>query len=277
MVACNQKKCILQIYNKNSNVETSVQFCNYLHKKKLPVPRVIENLNAQLITPVGSLNGVLFEFCAGKRIKWNNIVPSLAEHLAKTVAKMHLLMLNNTQIPAEKCYKYKLESSVGLSNPEIIEKSKKISNATEKLAFSNFRKGLIHSDLTRQNVLATMDRKHVDAIIDFDDAHYDYIVWDLAVLITHVFITKTFGVDWKALSVFIKKYYSAFSLTKKEIDAIIPFINARNLNLAIEVNRLALEKKGNLDELRSIENSVLTKIGIVERYQERLANLLRVA
>ena len=45
------------------------------------------------------------------------------------------------------------------------------------------------------------------------------------------------------LSVFIKKYYSMFPLTEQEINALIPFIKIRNLNLAIEVNRLVLKQE----------------------------------
>jgi len=275
MITYKEKKYVLKIYNKDSNIETEVQFGHYLYNKKIPTAKIIENSKGQLITAVDDLRGVLFEFCNGEQIKWGDINGAFSEHLAEIVAKMHFLMLNNTQIPANDYYKCKIGSLVGLSDVKIIQKSKEIGDSVERLVFPDLRQGLIHSDLTRQNILATKDRNSVDAIIDFGDAHYDYIVWDLAVLITHIFITKTYGIDWKALSVFIKKYYSMFLLTEQEIDAIIPFIKIRNLNLAIEVNRSALGKNENIEELISIENSVMTKLDIVDKNQNRLSEFLK--
>ena len=66
-----------------------------------------------------------------------------------------------------------------------------------------------------------------------------------------------------------------FPLTEQEINAIIPFIKIRNLNLAIEVSRLALNKTGNIEELMSIENSVMTKLDIVDKNQNRLSEVLK--
>ena len=274
MINCEDKKYVLKIYNKDSGIETEVQFGHYLHNKNIPTAKIIENSKGQLVTAIDDLRGVLFEFCTGEQIKWNDINTAFSEHLAEVLAKMHLLMLSDTRIPAKDYYKCKIDSVSGLSNLKIIQKSKEVGDSIKGVDFPGLRRGLIHADITRQNVLVTKDRNSVDAIIDFGDAHYDYIAWDLAVLITHIFITKTYGIDWKALSVFIKKYYSIFPLTKQEIEAIIPFIKARNLNLAIEVNRLALDKNENAEKLVSIENSVMTKLDIVDKNQNRLSEVL---
>ena len=269
------KKYILKIYNKDSNIETEVRFSHYLYSNKIPVAKIIQNSKSQLITDINDLRGVLFEFCSGEPVKWGDINTFFSEHLAETLAKMHSLMIGNTEIPGKDYCKSNIDSVSGVSNIKIIEKSKEISDSIKNLDFSCLKKGLIHADITRQNVLATKDRNDINAIIDFGDAHYDYFVWDLAVLITHIFITKTYGIDWKALDDFIKKYYELIPLTEKEVGAIIPFIKIRNLNLAIEVNRLSLKKEGNSDELISIEDSVMTKLDLVEKEQERLEKLLK--
>ena len=277
LITCENRKYVLKIYPKNSNIETEVQFGNYLFDKGIPTAKVIKNSKGQLITVVDDLRGVLFKFCSGEQIKWDNISSAFSEHVAEILAKMHILMLNNNaSIPAKEQCGCEIYSTTGLSNTKIIQKKEEIENSVKNLVLSDIRKGLIHADLTRRNVLATKDKNDVDAIIDCGDAHYDYIVWDLSILITHIFITKTYGIDWRALSSFIKKYYSLFPLTEKEIDVIIPFIKIRNLNLAIEVNRLALDKKKeNMEELLSIENSVMTKLKLVEENQERLVKLLK--
>jgi len=275
MVDYEDKKYVLKIHNKDSNIETEAQFGHYLHHEKIPTAKIIENSKGRIITAIDDLRGVLFEFCTGEPIEWNNISAAFSEHLAEITAKMHLLMLNNTEIPAKDYRKCDIDSVVGLSNLNIIQKSKEIEDSIKGMDFSGLRRALIHSDLTRQNVLATKDRNNIDAIIDFGDAHYDYIAWDIAVLITHIFITKTYGIDWEAFSVFIKKYYSMFPLTEQEINVIVPFIKIRNLNLAIEVNRLALNKNENIEELISIENSVMTKLDTVDKSQDRLSEVLR--
>lgn len=275
MVTSKDKKYVLKIYNKDSNIETEVQFGYYLYNNDIPTAKIIESSNGHLITEIDDLRGVLFEFCIGEPIKWGDISSSLSEHIAEILAKMHSLMLNNKKISAKDYCKCEIDSAIGLSNEKIIQKSGEIKGLVKGLIFSDLRKGLIHADLTRQNILTTKDRNNIDAIIDFGDAHYDYIAWDLAVLITHIFITKTYGIDWKALSDFINKYYSLFPLAKKEIDLIILFIKIRNLNLAIEVNRSASNSKENIDELISIENSVMTKLDLVEKNQNRLSELLK--
>lgn len=275
LVTYEDKKYVLKIYNKNSNIETEAQFGYYLFKNGVPTAKIIENSKGQLITIIGDLCGTLFEFCIGEPIKWGNISSSFSERLAEIVAKMHSLMLNNANIPGKDYCKCEIDSAVGLSSEKIIQKSKEVEDSVRSLIFSDIRRGLVHADLTRQNVLATKDRNDINAIIDFGDAHYDYIVWDLSILITHIFITKTYGIDWKALSDFIKKYYLLFPLTEREIEAIIPFIKIRNLNLAIEANRSGSNNSKNIEELISIENSVMTKLDLVEKNQHRLAELLK--
>ena len=269
------KKYVLKIYSKDSNIETEVQFGNYLNSNGIPTAHIIENSNAQLTTEIEDLRGVLFEFRFGNPIKWGGISKLFSDNLAEVVAKMHSLMVDNKKIPANGYCKCDIDSADGLTNAKIIEKSKEIGRLVKDFIFSDLRRGLIHADLTRQNVLVTEDRNNVDSIIDFGDAHYDYFAWDLAVLITHIYITKTYGIDWSALSDFVKRYKFLFPMTEKEIDAIIPFIKIRNINLAIEVNRSAITDKNNIDELLSIENSVITKLDLVEKNQDRLEKLLK--
>ncbi|MFA6918867.1 MAG: phosphotransferase [Patescibacteria group bacterium] len=274
VVVHKNKKYVLKIYDKKSNVETEAQFSDYLYDEGIPTAKIIKNSNNQLITAIGDLRGILFNFCDGDPIRWNNISPVFSKNLAKVLAKMHSLMPRNIKIPGKKYHGCKIKSSTNISNTKIIQKSKEIKKELETLNTSKLRTGLIHADLTRQNILVSKNRNKIEAIIDFGDAHYDYLVWDLSILITHIFITKTYGIDWKALSIFIKEYYSLFPLTKGEMKAIIPFIKIRNLNLAIEVNNLISNKSKNIKELKSIENSVLTKLELVSKNEEHLMELL---
>lgn len=269
------KKYVLKIYSKDSTIETEVQFGDYLNKNGIPTAKIIENLKSQIITEIENLRGVLFEFRFGNPIEWDAISTSFSDNLAEVVAKMHLLMVDNRKIPAKDYHKCDIDSVEGLSNTKIANKRMEVADSGKDLVFSDLRRGLIHADLTRQNVLVYRDKNSVDSIIDFGDAHYDYFAWDLAILITHIYITKTYGIDWSALGDFMKKYKSLFPLTGNEINVIIPFIKIRNINMAIEVNRSATIDKNNINELMSIENSVMTKLDLVEKNQDRLEELLK--
>lgn len=269
------KKYVLKIYSKDSPIETEVQFGDYLNKNGIPTAKIIENLKSQIITEIDGLRGALFEFRFGNPMEWDDVGTSFSDNLAEVVAKMHVLMLDNRKIPAKDYYKCDIDSAEGLSNTKITDKRREVADSVKDIVFSDLRRGLIHADLTRQNVLVSGDKNSVDSIIDFGDAHYDYFAWDLAILITHIYITKTYGIDWPALDAFVKKYKSLFPLTGKEINAIIPFIKIRNINLAIEVNRSVTINKNNIDELISIENSVMAKLDLVEKNQDRLEELLK--
>lgn len=270
IVTSGARKYILKIYDKNSNIETEAQFDNYFHSNNVPTPEVIKNSEGQFITEINNLKGVLFNFCEGSQIKWGDLSVEFSENLAEIVAKIHSLMLNNTQIKSKDYNGCEIASLDGLSNNKIIQKAKEMVDVSKQIIFTDLRRELIHSDITRQNLLISKDKNKINAVIDFGDAHYDYIVWDLSVLITHVFITKTYGIDWSALSTFINKYYSLFPLNSCEKIAIIPFIKIRNLNLAIEVNLSAKNSNENIEELLSIENSVMTKLDTVSKYQDKL-------
>lgn len=275
LVIDKDKKYILKIYDKKSNIETEAKFGKFLDDNNVPVAKIIRNTDDDLISSVDNFKSILFNFCEGEPIKWENISNLLSENLAETVAQMHSLMMDNNSISAKDYRMCEISSSSGITNQKIAEKIEEVKKERNEIDLSNSRIALIHADLTRGNILTNKDRNSINAIIDFGDAHNDYIAWDLAVLITHVFITKTYGIDWNALSTFIKKYYSLFPLLKNERNLIIPFIKIRNINLAVEVNISAKKDKENIKELLSIENSVMKKLDLVEKNQSRLAEIIR--
>ena len=184
-------------------------------------------------------------------------------------------MYNQDIISAENRFGCRISSVEGVNNQEIINKWKSLNNESKNINTNDFRKSLIHGDLTRENILTTSDKRHVDAIIDFGDSHNDYIAWDLAVLLTHIFITKTYGIDFPALKTFIDTYNYYLPLPKEESWSLIFFMKIRNLNLAIEVNSLQkIQPMINKDELISIENSALTKLEMIEDNKQKLQNIL---
>ncbi|GEM_PF-862881 len=269
------KKYVLKTHKLSRQFDTEVYFNNYLSEKGYPVAKVIKNKDNELITLEDGWQAAIFEFKKGVEINSASINNNLAIDLAKVIAKLHKEMYNQDIISAENRFGCRISSVEGVNNQEIINKWKSLNNESKNINTNDFRKSLIHGDLTRENILTTSDKRHVDAIIDFGDSHNDYIAWDLAVLLTHIFITKTYGIDFPALKTFIDTYNYYLPLPKEESWSLIFFMKIRNLNLAIEVNSLQkIQPMINKDELISIENSALTKLEMIEDNKQKLQNIL---
>ena len=114
----------------------------------------------------------------------------------------------------------------------------------------------------------------VVAFLDFGDCHKDYLVWDTAVAITQLFITKSFGIDWMGLRNFLEGYKSIIKLNNSEINAIVPFLMLRNIKIAMQVNYMRMEKKGDKEKLLSIQQSVLKKIRLIGKNREKIYRLI---
>ncbi|KKQ32136.1 MAG: Aminoglycoside phosphotransferase/class-III aminotransferase [candidate division TM6 bacterium GW2011_GWF2_37_49] len=269
LINCHNKKYILKSYSNNSKIEPLV--IDYLSSEGLPVPKVFRNIDGQITTKEGSKQHAIFKYCPGVPITWNNLSDNLAEDIAKTIALMHRL-LKNKKFDSLHVKKSLIDKGL-VKDKEVNGLRQSIIKSSEKLDTIYLRKGVIHGDLTRQNILVDENEDKVTAIIDFGDCHYDYIAWDLAILITHIFITKSYGIDWNALETFFKKYLALFPLDEKETAVIIPFMKIRNINLAVEVVQL-LEKDSENDELKSILNSVLRKIDLIDLNQQKLREII---
>jgi len=272
LVKTSDGKRVMKIADKDSNLATEINLGNYLYLQGIPTAKVIKNKEGGITTYIDDSIGALFGFCDGEPITWGNLSEGFSKNTAGLIAKMHLTMLESVDISAKDYSGCNLYSLDGVTNKKIAEQYELIASDVRDIDFSGMRRVLIHGDLTRKNILIGDDRKTVSAVIDFGDAHYDFIVWDLAVMITHVFITKTYGIDREALKIFFEEYNRLLPLSRKEKNAIIPFIKARNINLAIEVNRTKKTEE-NAEELLSIENSVITKLNLIQEAKEELKNI----
>ena len=272
LVKTKDKKYVLKIADKDSNLVTEVEFGNFLHLKGFPTAKVIKNKRGEVITCIEDLRGALFGFCEGEPITLGNLSEVFSKNAAELLAKMHALMMDNRKIPASDYNGYELGLPDDVSDRKIMEERKLVMNEIENIDFSEMKRALIHGDLTRRNFLIGKDKETINAIIDFGDAHYDFIAWDMAIMMTHVFITKTYGIDYEALKIFFREYNHLFPLNREEKRMVITFMKARNINLAIEVNRIGKTEK-NTGELSSIEDSVMTKLKLIREGEEALRRI----
>jgi Ser/Thr protein kinase RdoA (MazF antagonist) len=85
----------------------------------------------------------------------------------------------------------------------------------------NKRKSLLHFDLTKSNIFK--DDNNDIAIIDFDDSKYGSAVYDISILISFFFFSKSHGIDIDGMRRFIDDYYGDDIKLKNDE---VPFIKS---------------------------------------------------
>jgi Ser/Thr protein kinase RdoA (MazF antagonist) len=236
-------------------------------------PQPILNINQSPITRANDKLLILWEHIPGVSVS-GQIKESLAVDLAKKLSKYHLKNKEFLDaIPAKDDYVTENTNLDSKTKQELDNSNKKIKSID---GFSEMRKTVIHSDLTRQNVFVNSGKTKVLSFIDLGDCHIDFITWDLAVLITHIFISKTYGVELKPLSAFLNEYKKNVKLSDVEKKSIIPFMIIRNIKLIKETSDLLTQRKEkeDIEELNSINNSVTEKIQLIKNALVELEFLL---
>ena len=199
ILTTSKSKYIFRYYENRS--KGSVIFeCNlidYLKKHKYPCPGVLKSKENDHVGILDSKPYVIFEFMEGEHLK--TPTKDQKNQLIKQVAELQIITEGYTPINVEHRWNYSPELCLKIAK----EESKKIGtkNATKKLAWlrSEIEKlelpeslplGICHCDFHFSNVL--FDSGNFNALIDFDDANYTYITFDLASLI-EPYVT---GFDW---------------------------------------------------------------------------------
>jgi len=272
------KKYVLRIYNnkKINVIKSEIEIIQYLHEKNIPTPIIYQNSKGKYYQKVDDTYAVLFSFVSGKHIPTKPIKGTLAKDIGFKLANMQKELINFKPTYKRKCSyandisefngKYKSINTYVKNKRELIIKEIK------KIVITKLRKSTIHSDITRENILIKGNK--VASFLDFDDFHKDYIVWDTAIAITQLFITKTFGIDWNGLNEFLKGYTKVMNLNEYEKEAIIPFLKLRNFRLAMQVNYMRNVGREKNKHLKSIEESVLNKMNQIEKNEKKLKKII---
>ncbi len=277
LVTTNNNKYILKIDSHDSYLGTEVLFTKFLKLQGLPVADVVSNDKGELLSQIDDHSCVLFSFCLGSKIDGGELGQNASVDLANVISKIHRLMISNHDISASTNKRSSIDPANGIYDESILKKWTKIADEEKSIDFAKQRSLLIHGDLTRQNILISENQDRISAIIDFGDAHYDFVSWDLAILITHIFVTKSFGIDWEGLKYFFDEYFSLFQLSGPEVGALIPLMKIRNINLAIEVTiKMNGQARHQNKELESIRRSVLQKIDVIEENSSRLSKIFLI-
>lgn len=201
----------------------------YLKDNNFPCPAPFQNKQGEL---VGIHNGkpyMIFEFVEGEHLKNPN--ENQKKQFIEKVAELQNLTKDYKPRNTEYRLNYNIESCRELAQKE----AEKINteNAREKLKWleselsklelpATLPKGVCHCDFHFSNVLFKNDK--FNALIDFDDANYTFLIFDLASLINP--FVKSF--EWNAWSNF-KKDENVFDFSESR-EVVSEYVKHRSLS-----------------------------------------------
>ncbi|RPI17252.1 MAG: homoserine kinase [Ignavibacteriae bacterium] len=183
-------KFVFKFYE-NRSIKSVLFECNlikYLKAKNYPCPGPFKNKQGKLVGTFIEKPFVVFEFIEGRHIKNPN--ENQKRELIKRAAELH----NITASYKPQYKNYRWNYSVELCKELAGKKAQKLNtkNARRKLMWledelsklklpKSLPKGVCHCDFHFSNVLFVNNK--FNALIDFDDANYTFLIFDLAGLI----------------------------------------------------------------------------------------------
>jgi len=241
----------------------------YLKDKNYPCPTPFKNIHGKFVGIYNKKPYVIFEFVEGKHIKNPN--ENQKKQLIKKVAQLQNITKNYR--PSNKRYRWNY--SVRLCNKLAQKEAVKIGtvNSREKLKWLKIKlsklnlpkslpKGICHCDFHFSNVLFL--KNEFNALIDFDDANYTFLMFDLIGLIESWAWPHNKTLNFKKAKGILKEYSKYRKLNNNE---------KRNLfdlyKLSILIDCVWYFKRGNVKdfyEKRKID--YLNKIGREEFYKK---------
>lgn len=221
MIKTIKGKFVLRYYENRSknSVLFEINLINYLKKNKFPCPALIPNKSNNFIGIFKNKPYVLFEFIEGKHIEKPN-----KKQKTQLICKIaELQNLTKDYIPLYKKYRwnYNIKLCKTLAKKEVKKINTK--NAREKLKWfkielkkiiipKSLPKGICHCDFHFSNVL--FKNGEFTALIDFDDANYTYLCWDIMALI-EPFVPSFNWDSWNKFK--INENLFDFSQAKKQV------------------------------------------------------------
>ena len=235
-----------------------IKLIDYLDKEKIPVAKIIHTKSGNPFLLKENNLIIMQEFIEG-------FIPKrFSDKLVKDIARdIGLLSQVLRRVKGTKKYtwgeyqfktplKWGSESFKGFN---LKENMNSILKALRKINRKKLRRSLIHGDLTDVHLLVKNDK--LNAIIDWDDAHEDFLIQEIAVFIARTFVTGT-KVQKDKIRLFMREYQKRTRLNKEEKKALYYFIRLRHLGGVSWQRRQLAKHKGK--SRKKIEKSMSEKI-----------------
>ncbi len=183
-------KVVFRYYENRTKESVAFECClvNYLKTRKYPCPAPFKNIRGKFVGIYQEKPFVLFEFIEGQHLE--NPSPEQKKQFIHKVAELQILTRNYR--PRNRSYRwnYSIELCRDLAQKSV--QTLNTASAREKLAWlegelrklnlpRSMPKGICHCDFHFSNIL--FKEGEFAALIDFDDANYTYLTYDLITLI----------------------------------------------------------------------------------------------
>ena len=185
------RPCVLRYYRQNrtfDSVRFEINLLTYLKKRSYPCPAPLKNDMGHYIGMYEGRPYALFEFMDG------HPVPVPTEHQQRQIIEKAALLHNLTKRYRPRHRQERWNYSAGLCQSLAEQQTRKLDTpeAADKLEWLrrelshlflpvSIPKGICHGDFHFSNVLFLNET--LSAVLDFDDANYTFLLFDLVVLI----------------------------------------------------------------------------------------------
>lgn len=223
---------ILKVYGTNDLdfVKFQITLMEFLNKTKVSTPKIIKTKEGPGLLMWNKKKIAIQEFAKGRGIERPN--KDLAKEMGKKWGILDRVLTKFRDKGGDSGWKDNQFRLIKWNEPILFGQnleieSKKLFVKINKINKKKLRRSLIHSDLCEANFLIWGNT--VTAIIDWDDAHKDYTVYEAAVTIAHNFTSRK-KLRIRELKSFIIEYKKYIKLNNEEERALYYFIKFSQLN-----------------------------------------------
>ncbi len=242
-------------HGRHEDVAFQLAIMDHLLAARIPVPRVVQtNGGTRWLMYDGNLIS-LFHYIEGYHPQAYDTV--LIHDLGATIARMHLA-LQDLQIQGGEewgeNHEFEKPEWLGGRVPGLdidAEFTRLAAETTRQVDPDRLPRSIIHSDLQTNNLLVRDG--HLAGILDWDDAHWDYRAYDIAVFLIDAFITH--GLQFPQMQQFLSSYQAILPLNAEERKAIFFFTKNRMLGV---INFLYQRRSIHPDRAREYEQDITT-------------------
>lgn len=225
-------KFILKIYGKASLkfVKYQIRLMEFLKKTEVSTPKIVDMKRGGGLLIWKNKRIAIQEFATGKQKEFANekLAKDMGKKwgiLTKTLARFDDRDMGKTT--KERQFELIKWNKKNLFGHNVELESIKLLSEIRKLDKSKLTKSLIHGDLCEGNFL--VDNNKISAIIDWDDAKYNFRIYEMAVTIAHNFTTQR-RINKELIKIFIREYQKYVKLNSEEKRALYYFVKHNALN-----------------------------------------------
>jgi len=212
-------KYVITIFEdiKKTKVTKYLKLMNFFSKKGLCAPEIMITKSGDVLTTVEKKPCSIMQKLSGKTVNESN--STLCKSLGEVIGTFHNfsqqyqgVISNSRDIEWIEKTSKKIEDHL---QPNQLNLIKHCSKVFKKIFSSNLPSGVIHSDLFRDNVLASNNK--ITGIIDYYYSFNGPLIYELAVIANDWCVNKNGSINAIKYHSFIKSYNSVRAITKKEM------------------------------------------------------------